>query len=126
VPQASAASNATGTAAANPTSAAEEIDALVARYARAIEARDVGAVRAAYAGLTPVQERNFARFFASVRTLRAAFTVRGLDVARTTAEARLDGVYEFTTQSGEHQRTPVTFQASLRRDGGAWHLVSVR
>jgi ketosteroid isomerase-like protein len=99
---------------------------LVAQYARAIESRDLSAVRAAYPGLTSDQERNFARFFGTVRTLRASFDVRDLDVAGATAEARLEGVYDFTTQGGDHQRVPVTFRAALRREGGAWQLMSVR
>jgi serine/threonine-protein kinase len=115
------------TPAAEPsTNAAAEIAETVARYARAISGRDLAAVRAAYPGITSAQEKNFERFFASVRELRASFTLSNLDVAGTTADARLNGVYEFVTSAGQRERSPVTFQATFRRDGGGWVLGAVR
>jgi serine/threonine-protein kinase len=113
-------------AARSTANAAAEIADVVARYARAITARDVDAMRAAYPGITPAQEANFRRFFASVRELRASFDVSGLDVDGASADARLNGAYDFVTQGGEKQRSPVNFQASFRRDGDRWLLVAVR
>ncbi|MGZ8412642.1 MAG: protein kinase domain-containing protein [Gemmatirosa sp.] len=118
------------TAAAPPAepsaNASAEIAETVARYARAISGRDLAAVRAAYPNITTAQEQNFERFFASVRELRATFTLRNLDVSGTTADARLNGVYEFVTSAGQRERSPVNFQAAFRRDGGSWVLSAVR
>jgi hypothetical protein len=52
--------------------------------------------------------------------------VSGLDVDGASADARLNGAYDFVTQGGEKQRSPVNFQASFRRDGDRWLLVAVR
>lgn len=106
--------------------AAADIADVVARYARAISARDLGAVRAAYPGISGAQERNWERFFASVRELRASFTLGNLDVAGATAEGRLNGTYEFVTSAGQRERSPVSFQASFRRGDAGWVLTAVR
>ena len=120
---ASAAPAASATSTAN---AEGEIAGVVARYARAIEARDVGAVRTAYPGLTSTQERNFAQFFKAVRELKASFTMSGLDVNGTSADARLNGVYEFVTSGGQHERQAVSLQASFRNADGGWTMSGVR
>ncbi|GLC24513.1 serine/threonine-protein kinase [Roseisolibacter agri] len=116
----------TETAAASSANAASEIAESVARYARAISARDMGAVRAAYPGITGAQEQNFQRFFGSVRELRATFTLSNLDVSGTTAEGKLTGTYEFVTSAGQRERSPVSFQASFKRADAGWVLTAVR
>lgn len=107
-------------------SAATEISNVVAAYARAIESRDVSAVRRAYRGITPEQAKGFEEFFRSVRSLRTSFTVGGLEIGGSSAEATLVGEYQYVTQSGKAERQPVSFRATFRRDVGSWELSSVR
>jgi serine/threonine-protein kinase len=111
----------------DPAIAAEAgIRSAVAAYARAIESRDLGAVRRANPGLTATQQNGFEQFFKAVRSLRATFTVASTDVNGATAEARLTGAYDFVTTSGQSVNQPLNFQASLRREGGTWRLVAVK
>jgi hypothetical protein len=98
----------------------------VSRYARAISARDLAAVRAAFPGITGAQAQNFERLFGSVRELRASFAVSELAVDGATADGRLAGAYEIVTSAGQRQRLPVSLQASFRRSGDAWVLSAVR
>jgi serine/threonine-protein kinase len=107
-------------------SAANEIAALVAAYARAIESRDLAAVRRAYSGITPTQAKGFEQFFGSVRSLRANLSVGGLEISGATAEARLSGVYEYVTNAGKTEQQRVSFQAGFKREGGSWELRTVR
>ena len=107
-------------------SARDDINSLVAAYARAIESRDIGEVRRAYPGISGDQARGFQQFFSSTRDLNVTFSVTGLDVNGNTAEARLVGTYAYTTSDGKPQRQPVNFSASFRRDGSDWTLRSVR
>ena len=79
----------------------------------------------AYPGLTAEQQKGFEQFFQSVRSLRAAFTVSRVDVTGATAEARVSGAYDFVGSDGKTQHRPITFRATLRRDGGIWQLVAV-
>ena len=102
-----------------------EVGSAVAAYARAIESRDIGAVRRAYPGLTSDQARGFEEFFDSAKNINVTFRVVGLEANGNSADARLVGTYEYTSGS-RTERQPVSFAASLRYDGTSWRLVSVR
>ena len=104
----------------------EEITGVVAAYARAIESRDIGAVRRAYPGITSDQARGFEQFFQSARSINVTFRVNDLDVNGNSADARLIGTYQYVSSEGKSERQPVSFSASLRNDGGSWRLVAVR
>jgi len=104
----------------------EDINGLVAAYARAIESRDIGAVRRAYPGISSDQARNFEQFFQSARNINVTFRVSGLDVNGNSADATLSGTYQYTGSDGKAERQPVTFSASFRNDTGSWRLTSVR
>jgi hypothetical protein len=98
----------------------------VQAYAHAIESRDVAAVRRAYPGMTPAQQRGWEQFFDYARTLRVSYAVSGVDANGATAEVRVTGAYDFTTAAGKRERQPVSFSATVRHDGSAWRLVAVR
>ena len=104
----------------------EEISGLVAAYARAIESRDIGAVRRAYPGISSDQARGFEQFFQSARNINVTFRVSGLDVNGNSAEGRLTGTYQYTGSDGKAERQPVSFSASFRNDGTNWRLTGVR
>ena len=107
------------------SNAAVEIGAAVAAYARALESRDVGAVRSAYRGITPAQAKGWEQFFGTLQTLRASLSVNGLEVNGGSADARLVGTYDYVTAGGKSAQQAVAFQAAFRREGSAWQLVSV-
>ena len=111
------------TPAPNPSA---EIESAVAAYARAIESRDIAEVRRAYPGITAAQASGFEQFFATVRSLRATFSVSSLDVSGATADGKLAGTYEYLTTAGKSERQAVTFQATFRREAAGWKLASVR
>jgi len=98
----------------------------VEAYARAIESRDISAIRRVYPGLTSDQERNFEQFFQSARNINVTFRVANVETSGSSADARLVGTYEYVTSAGKTERQPVSFAATLRHDGNAWRLVSVR
>jgi len=107
-----------------PTAA--DISPVVQAYARAIESRDVGAIRRVYPGLSGDQQRRFEQFFESARNINVTFRVDNVEGTANSAEARLVGSYEYVNSAGRTDRQPVSFAASLRREAGAWRLVSVR
>ena len=98
----------------------------VEAYARAIESRDISAIRRVYPGLTSDQQRNFEQFFQSARNINVTFRVANVEASGSSADARLVGTYEYVTSAGKTERQPVSFAATLRHDGNAWRLVSVR
>jgi hypothetical protein len=103
-----------------------DIGPTVQAYARAIESRDMGAIRRVYPGLTSDQQRGFEQFFQSARNINVTFRVTNVEATGSSADARLVGTYEYVSSTGQSQRQPVSFAATLRHDGGQWRLVSVR
>jgi len=109
--------------AVNPTA---EIEAAIATYASAIESRDIAQVRRAYPSITAAQATGFEQFFASVRSLKASFSLSSLDVNDNVADGKLVGTYDYVTNGGKNERQPVSFQATFRRDTAGWKLAAVR
>jgi serine/threonine protein kinase len=107
------------------TASTADVASTVESYAQAIESRDIGAVRRAYPGLTGEQERGFREFFELARNINVTFRIVGLEASGNTADARLVGTYEYVAGS-KTERQPVSFAATLRHDGSAWRLTSVR
>jgi len=95
-------------------------------YARAIESRDVSAIRRVYPGLTAEQQRGFEQFFESARKINVTFRVASVEGTPTTADVRVTGRYEYETSAGHAERQTIGFAAALKRDGSAWRLVSLR
>jgi len=105
---------------------AADIAPAVEAYARAIESRDIGAIRRVYPGLTSGQQQGFEQFFQAARSINVTFRVASVEGSGGSADARLVGSYEYVTTEGKSERQPVSFSATLRHEGGGWRLVSVR
>jgi len=105
---------------------AADIARVFESYARAIEARDIAAIRRVYPALTAEQQRGFEQFFEAARKVDVTFKVASVDGSATTTDAHVNGTYEYESSSGRVERQPVSFVARLRRDGSTWRLVSVR
>ncbi|HKP14570.1 MAG TPA: protein kinase [Gemmatimonadaceae bacterium] len=115
----------TSPAAPAPPTAAD-VAPVFESYARAIESRDVSAIRRVYPGLTADQQRGFEQFFESARKIDVTFRVASVDGTASAAEARVTGSYQYESSSGRAERQGVSFAATLRRDGAGWRLVSLR
>jgi hypothetical protein len=109
---------------ASPTAA--DIGPTVQAYARAIESRDIGAIRRVYPGLTSGQQQGFEQFFQAARSINVTFRVTNVEFSGASADARLVGAYEYVTTAGKAERQPVSFAATLRRESNGWRLMSVR
>ena len=111
---------------ATPATAADIAPAVEA-FARAVESKDIGAIRRVYPGLTADQQRRFEQFFDGARTINASFRVSSISASSASAaDAQLVGVYEFVTVAGKTERQPVSFAVSLRQEGRTWRLTSMR
>jgi len=105
---------------------AAQVAAVVAAYARALESRDIDELRRVYPSMSTAQRSAFEDFFRSTRSLRAALSVSDLQVDGSSADAQLVGSFNYITSAGVAEQRPVSFRASLRRDGTVWKLVAVR
>ena len=107
-----------------PTAA--DIAPAVEGFARAIESRDIGAVRRNYPGLTSEQLRAFEQFFSGSRSINATFRITSVEGSAASAVARVEGVYGFVTGEGMSERRPASFALVLRPEGKSWHITSMR
>jgi eukaryotic-like serine/threonine-protein kinase len=112
-------------AAPSPPTAADVAPVFEA-YARAIESRDVSAIRRVYPGLTADQQRGFEQFFESARKINVTFRVASVDGTASSADVRVTGRYEYETSAGRAERQTVGFTAGLKREGAGWRMVSLR
>ena len=110
--------------AAAPTAA--DVAPAVEGFARAIESRDIGAVRRNYPGLTSEQLRAFEQFFSGSRSINATFRITSVEGSAASAVARVEGVYAFVTSEGMSERRPASFALVLRPEGKGWHIASMR
>jgi len=102
-----------------------QIEELIAAYARAIEARNIGEIRRLYPSLTSDQQRDWEQFFHAARNVRAQLTVTRLDVNGAAADVTVGGSLEYDTGNGT-QHQPMSFHASAALENGVWRLRSVR
>jgi hypothetical protein len=109
---------------AAPTAA--DIAPVVEAYARAIESRDIGAIRRVNPGLTSDQQRNFEAFFQNARNVNVTFRITNFESSGASADARLVGSFDYVNTENREQRLPVSLAATFRHEGNAWRLVSVR
>jgi hypothetical protein len=115
------------TAPAAPAAATvADIAPVVEAYARAIESRDIGAIRRVNPGLTSDQQRNFEAFFQNARSVNVTFRITNLESTGASADARLVGSFDYVNTENREQRLPVSLAATFRHEGSAWRLVSVR
>ena len=109
-----------------PVDPRPQIEQTIAAYARALESRDVSAIRQVYPGLTRRQEDAWRGLFQSVREVHAdlrpsSIQIEGADAAR----ASVGGTLELVTREGR-QRQPITFQAALERGPAGWLIREIR
>ena len=98
---------------------AEQVNAAIAAYARALESLDVAQLRRAYPAISGDQRKAFEDFFRSIRTLKATLNVGGLQVDGASAEAQVTGSFDYVTLNGSAQQRAVSFVATLRRRAAA-------
>jgi serine/threonine-protein kinase len=110
---------------AAPADPRPQIDAAIQAYARAIESRDVSAVRRAYPGLTTQQMQTWKDFFTAVRNLKVELRASRIIPNGDTAEANVQGSFSFL-QDRRPQVQPVQFRASLERGDGGWRITAIQ
>jgi hypothetical protein len=100
---------------------------VIAEYSGAVESESLADLRRVYPGMTSLQQRGWEQFFQVVRDVKAQLSIAQLDVANDTAGAQVTGAYTYlNTSTGRTERQPVSFHATLRREGAQWRISQVR
>lgn len=111
---------------AAPAPSAAGVRAAIQDYARAIEQSDIGAIRSVYTRISSSEQASWERFFRGARHINVSFQASGVEVNGSSAQARLSGTVDYQNAEGRTQPTlRVSYNATLRHDGSAWHIVSL-
>jgi hypothetical protein len=110
----------------SPAMVRQQIELVVAQYARAIANRDVAAIRRVYPALTRQQEQSWQDFFRVARDIRADLAVGEVRQSGDAAEVSVSGAFEFqNSQTRRVDRQGVSFQARLERGAGGWRIQAI-
>ena len=98
-----------------------QINAAMSRFARALEARDIGGLREVYPGLTASERETWTGFFRSAESIRARFTAQDFQVVPNGIDVNAVGKLTFLKRDTRQQtENAVTFRVLLSsaRGGG--------
>ena len=104
-------------------------ETMIASYAAAIEARDIGRLERAYPALTSSERASWERFFHDAARIDARLTVEDFRILSggDAASARITGWYAYETTAGRDGWERVKLDAMFRQTpSGAWRLARIR
>lgn len=99
------------------------IETAIADYARALSARDIGAVRAAYPGIRQSEVSTMENTFAGVDELRASLSVLSVEEVGDRATAVVSSTWVFIVSGRSPQTVQNDFNAIFQRSGGEWRFM---
>jgi len=108
-----------------PADSRAQLEALVAAYASAIEARSVPEIRGLYPGMTGPQQKAWEQFFSRARAVKVRLSIAQLDVNGATADLTVTGGLEYVAD-GLTQHQPMRFQATAAQLTEGWRLRTLR
>lgn len=109
----------------SPPDPRPQIEAVIASYARALQARDINAVKRVAPGLGPQALNNLQDFFQRVSGLKANLQVGRVDVNGDVGEADVSGVLEYVN-NGTRVTQPLSFHATLAHVADGWRIMKLK
>jgi hypothetical protein len=104
-----------------PSNPEPAIRRVIADYARAVEAKDIGLFRAVWPGLSAQQERNLRESFKAVKSQRVSISIESIDVQGGSASVQVARVDTVNGQAQPGRRQ--TFRLSER--SGSWTIDAI-
>src|SRR5690348_15787583 len=102
-----------------------QIEAAIASYAKALQARDINAVKRIAPGLGPQALNNLQDFFQRVTGLKANLQVNRVDVNGDQGGADVSGTLEYVN-NGTRVTQPLNFHATLERRAEGWRIMQLQ
>jgi len=102
-----------------------QIEAAIASYAKALQARDINAVKRIAPGLGPQALSNLQDFFQRVTGLKANLQVSRVDVDGDQGGADVSGTLEYVN-NGTRVTQPLNFHATLERRAEGWRIMQLK
>jgi hypothetical protein len=112
---------------AQPADPTPQVREAIAAYGRALENRDVSALRRVYPQITATQAQAWQDLFDNARNIQAELRPGQIDVNGDQAEVAVSGTLTYqNTNTRRQERNPTTFRARLARSGGAWVITAIQ
>ena len=102
-----------------------QIEAVIAGYGRALQARDLNTIKRLAPGLGPQALNNLQDFFQRVSGLQANLQVGHIDVNGDSSEADVTGTLEYVN-NGTRVTQPLNFRAMLARRADGWRIMKLQ
>jgi hypothetical protein len=103
------------------------VNATVARFAKALEARDMAALERVYPGLSAAERDTWAAFFDKASAVRARFTAENPRATSAGVDVTVLGDLRFTKPNTRRPVTQtVSFSALVQRTNGVWTIRSMQ
>jgi len=97
----------------------------IAAYGRALESRNLDALRQAYPSIPAAKAGSWQDFFKLARDIHVTFTVTDIDVNGDNAQVVVDGSLTYTNTDLHRQETvPAGFRARLQQQGDRWVIAT--
>jgi len=110
-----------------PVDPTPQIRETIAAYGRALESRDVSALRRLYPQITATQAQAWQDLFDNARDIHADLRPSQIDVNGDQADVAVSGTLSYqNTNTRRQERNPTTFRARLTRAGGAWVITAIQ
>jgi hypothetical protein len=104
-----------------------QIEAAIAAYGRAIENRDMNALRQSYPSITRRQQDTWQGFFGIARDVKADVRATDIQVSGDHAETPVTGTLSYqNTNTRRGESLPLNFHAQLQRQGSGWIITAVQ
>ena len=110
-----------------PVDQKPQIRDLIAAYGRALESRDVNALRRLYPQITASQAQAWQDLFDNARDIHADLRPGQIDVSGDQADVAVSGTLSYqNTNTRRQERNPTAFRARLTRSGAAWVITAIQ
>jgi ketosteroid isomerase-like protein len=126
VPARSAPAGATAPPPTETESATAAIRNVLARYQAAMQARDIGALKTIWPGLSEREESALRNEFAYARSIQVGLDNVAVQVTGGTATATCRRDYTVTTNEGRTLETTTRMIVTLEHRAGSWAIVAIR
>lgn len=103
----------------------EQVSALIAAYARALEAGDMARIRELYPGIPPSRALQLQGTLATMTDRQVRLGVDQVHARNGGAEARVTGTWSFTA-NGQRNTLPADDRYVLERRGSGWIITDIR
>ena len=112
---------------APPTDPTPQIRETIAAYGRALEGKDVSALRRLYPQIGSGQLQAWQDLFDNARDIHADLRPGQIDLNGDVADVAVSGTLTYqNTNTRRQERNPTTFHARLARSGGAWVITAIQ